>query len=345
MAAYNYNYRHRKLKKLRAISLNPLNIAYDLTAVATQKFGPLHSISNKYWAHARNQRLSKRRFKPVDMARFTLPAETLQSAPRQVRQKLEEYGVCVLTDYVPHEIALAAGIEISDFLGQQGILEDGRIPLGKTIKERDKYRETEQFSWQYDYAKYATTDYRAVQELENPFINIRSIVPGVADAGKIDIFSFEKLARSFALENLLACYDATMREEVVSFIEDLSGYKMVQPNLYYDGGVTTPRGPHLDNNLEQYKLFIYLTDVTEIKNGPYCYAPGSHKKRNWMSKERLINSANRYASTEVSSFPFDGYTRMLGPAGTAIISCQSGIHGGWPQGADGRRALIVSNYN
>ena len=294
---------------------------------------------------SQNNKLTNRKFAPVDVAKFALSADKIQTAPEEIKRNLEKYGICVLTDYVPNEVALAAGKEIKAFLTQQGILEDGRVPLGKKLENSEKYVDKGNFSWQYDYAKYATTDYQAVQELDNPFINIRSIKPGVPDAGKIDIFSFEKLAKSFSMDNLLKCYDATNRKEIVEFIEELSGYKMVQPNLYYDGGVTSPRGPHLDNNLEQYKLFIYLTDVTDVKNGPYCYVPGSHKNRSWMSKERFINSINGFSSTEVSSFPFEGYTKMLAKAGTAIISCQSGIHGGWPQGEDGRRALIVSNYN
>ena len=346
---FSQNSIQRKLKKLKAVSFRPANILYDCLAVAAQKIAVVRSVVKRHWAQAKNQRLIDRKFEPMDTAEFVLPGDNIFTQPQQGGELLKEYGICILTDFVDHEVALAAGKEIAGFLTNQEFLEDGKVPLGKDVDGSDKrdYGEDDHFAWQYDYARYDISGYREVQGIDKPFINIRSKKIGVKDAGKIDIFRGQKLASEIGLDNLSKCYEAIRQKSVVSFIEKLSGYREVQANLYYDGGVTTPRGPHLDNNLEQYKIFLYLTDVLDIENGPYCYVPHSHKHRDWMSKERLINSAkdNYLLSTDVGSFPFDGYTKMLAPAGTAIISQQSGIHGAWPQTENGRRALILGNYN
>ena len=322
---------------------------YDCLAVAAQKSSAVRSVVKRHWAQAKNQSLIDRSFEPMDPAEFALPGGTLATQPQQVSKLLKEYGICILTDFLDHQVALAAGSEVTGFLTDQGFLKNGKVPLGKENDSLEKpdCGNDDGYGWQYDYARYDNTGYREVQAMDKPFINVRSKKIGIEDAGKIDIFSGQKIASEFGLDNLSKCYEAVRQQSVVTFIENLSGYREVQANLYYDGGVTTPRGPHIDNNLEQYKIFLYLTDVLDVENGPYCYVPHSHKRRDWMSKERLINSARDdcLLPTEVDSFPFDSYTKMLAPAGTAIISQQSGIHGAWPQTENGRRVLILGNYN
>lgn len=337
---------YRRLKKIKAISFSPINIFYEILAIIVNKT----NIGRDYLLNSNfllNNQLKKKNFQPVNLSKFTIDFSNIVEQETQISATLDKYGICILTNFIEHKTALNAFSEISEFLEQHQFIandmtEESQVP-SQTVKR--PFGEINDYQWQFDYAKYSTYAYREIQSMDKPFINVRSRKENVEDSGKIDIFRFDDLAKKYGMDNIIKCHKALSHPEIEAFIEKFSGYPAVQSNLYFDGGVTTPRGPHIDNNLEQYKIFLYLSDVLDKTNGPYCFVPKSHKKRGWMSKERLINSVKKMMSTEVSSLEFDTYTKMCAPAGTAIISCQSGIHGAFPQSNRGRRALILGNYN
>ena len=171
-----------------------------------------------------------------------------------------------------------------------------------------------------------------------PIANIRR----GTDEGMVDFYNIDNhYPEALAIRNELL--DSGLKE----LLEDLSGKKLYlkSMNAYVNIDVTDTRGFHVDAfGVTQIKVFVYLTDVLELKNGPYCYVLGSHR-------EKALQSVNSYASplvgltaTDLVLLDFSNAYPILGPAGTLIVSDQSGAHRGFPQEVGGRRALCVFNF-
>ena len=171
-----------------------------------------------------------------------------------------------------------------------------------------------------------------------PVANIRK----GTDAGLVDLFHADNhYPEALAIRSELL--DSGLKE----LLEDVSGTKLYlkSMNAYINIDVTDTRGFHVDAfGVTQIKVFVYLTDVLELKDGPYCYVLGSHR-------EKALQSVNSYASTligltdtDIVLLDFANAYPILGPAGTLIVSDQSGAHRGFPQEVGGRRALCVFNF-
>lgn len=171
-----------------------------------------------------------------------------------------------------------------------------------------------------------------------PIANIRR----GTDEGMVDFYNIDNhYPEALAIRNRLL--DSGLKE----LLEEVSGSKLYlkSMNAYINIGVTDTRGFHVDAfGVTQIKVFVYLTDVMELKNGPYCYVLGSHR-------EKALQQVNSYASaliglsdTDIVLLDFTNAFPILGPAGTLIVSDQSGAHRGFPQEVGGRRALCVFNF-
>jgi len=322
-------YKHlKKLKTIRSVGLNPLNWALELTNAGLKKLPLKRKIALRNW-----------RLSPEDtnlsLDKHVFDTSMIKTAPDTLKQHLHRYGVCVLTDFVPQSKALSAAQETFEFFNS-----DTYSPAKRSsIKE---HGEENTFIWQTDYSW--SDNYLEVASANKPVVNIRARNNQSDDAGMVDIFNIEEFATLNHLTNMQLCLQSMQDESVTDFLSSLSGYKRRQANLYFNDAVTKTRGPHIDNNSDPFKLFLYLTDVDTEDNGPYCYLPGSQKNRSWMSVERLKNTLEQKPSTEVSSVSRNQMLKLLGKAGTAIITNQSGIHCGWPQTQSGKRLLLVSNY-
>jgi len=136
-------------------------------------------------------------------------------------------------------------------------------------------------------------------------------------------------------------------DEIHSIVQRELGLSLTVSNMncYWNKGVKNTRGFHADNHTkDQYKAFVYLTDVLDDSYGPYCYVPGSQ-----------LASFNRYKciiSNYLKNKPLTDYyannqdikfLKAKAPKGTLIISNQNGAHRGWPQEHDKERALISIN--
>lgn len=103
------------------------------------------------------------------------------------------------------------------------------------------------------------------------------------------------------------------------------------------------RGLHVDNLHDYYKVFLNLSDVRDLGDGPYAYVPGSHRRHDLLRREARLNSFAGRAEND--SFAFAGYEiPILAEKGTAIVSCQSGVHRGMPQRMGASRTVLVGNY-
>ena len=105
---------------------------------------------------------------------------------------------------------------------------------------------------------------------------------------------------------------------------------------------------HVDDySNASYKVFVLLTRISALGDGPYCYVPGSHK---W---SRALLDANRALVARLPPSFADHNDVFLvagkpvvcmGEPGDVVISNQSGAHRGFPQSESGLRALAVYHY-
>jgi hypothetical protein len=107
----------------------------------------------------------------------------------------------------------------------------------------------------------------------------------------------------------------------------------------------TKRPYHNDGFNSNFKLFIYLSDVDCQRNGPYCVIPGSHRHylRKWKNFARYAIGRSPNPDDMTAGYTDDMCTKILGPAGTGIFSCQALAHKGW-QGHNSRKRYVLVVY-
>lgn len=323
----------KTLKLILSVGFSPklwiLELASKFITQQRKKAPQQNDSANPYLQHTLKQTQSKK----TDS--FTVSLESVVNNPDKIKSLLSEYGICIIDNFIEHQSAIKAGEEMKAYFSSNNFREPRE-------SAKNTYKEEANYLWQTDYAW--TDNYLKAANFNKPVINIRSRQKNMDDAGMIDIFNVQILTSTEKLNYTKQCIEKMSGKEIESLLTSFTGYNRKQFNLYYNNGVTQTRGPHVDNNSDPYKLFVYLTDVEKDTDGPYCYLPGSSKKRDWMSFERLKNAINQNPSTEVSSLSREHLTKLFAKAGTAIITNQSGIHCGGIQSKSGERVLLVSNY-
>ncbi|MBL8644120.1 MAG: hypothetical protein JNK21_09305, partial [Rhodospirillaceae bacterium] len=161
------------------------------------------------------------------------------------------------------------------------------------------------------------------------------------DAGFIDLFKPEVFCPALApvRDRILGGLPAQVAAAFVAL-----KYKPVAFNLYINEGVVNPREFHIDSEVHHIKAFVYLTDVLALEDGPYCYVPGSHQERQIKAVNKLYNAAAGRAWTDMSLVDPALGVACLAPAGTLILSLQSGLHRGYPQSHTARRLMLVELF-
>lgn len=156
------------------------------------------------------------------------------------------------------------------------------------------------------------------------------------DEGMLDIFNID--------ESIPATAEVKNDEFIHDVIYQASSteYTTQNTNIYYNRSVTNTRGYHFDSYSEQYKAFVYLTDVPDESYGPYSYIEGSHN-RSWFRRkaEGMINRARGTHQTNALWFDEDDIHTFTAPKGTLIISDQTGYHRGIPQ-EEGKERMLIS---
>lgn len=315
-----FNKALRKAKAIWQIGLTPTNWLYELCAAIISKrslYASAHKIPNP---------------KGFNVQDFTVPSN---ASSHEISAILKVYGICVINDFIEPKILQTARVELVEDLVNRALSE-------KKLNSQEKHGETKDFVWQSDYS--LCSSYLDMANHPKAYINIRSRDAKTDDAGMIDIFGIDKLIKVRNYQHCARLLDEINSSNALHATSNISGYPQRQSNLYINNAVTNTRGPHIDSNADTYKLFLYLSDVNQLADGPYCYLPKSHKSRSWMSYERLKNAVLGLPSTEVSSLTPESLIPLLGNAGTAIITCQSGIHCGWPQSDKGKRLMLVCNF-
>lgn len=176
-----------------------------------------------------------------------------------------------------------------------------------------------------------------------PVINFHAERPGAVDVGTIGVSKAESLAQDHGLTSVAAVLGSPAHRVAEKIIARLFSSTRRYHQLYESRGVTSPRPVHTDTLGEYYNLFTYLSDVERETDGPYRYVPGSHLRRDLLTKGVVLA---RLQGGVVKNFPElgDAAVPMLGPKGSIIISNQRGVHGAHPQAPDGYRAMLTVNF-
>lgn len=180
--------------------------------------------------------------------------------------------------------------------------------------------------------------YKALEKSGKAVINVRY----GEDHGLLDIFHPERL-RPELRGAILSC----LREQLVADLARVAFGKALAVscrNLYVNRGVKNTRFFHCDGQGLKVKTFVYLSPVRSLKDGPYCYVPGSHL--DWLLRRRnqAFNSSHGLNRHEYRQLGGKVALPIFAEPGDMVISAQHGAHRGLPQAPSARRAVLVSVF-
>jgi hypothetical protein len=97
----------------------------------------------------------------------------------------------------------------------------------------------------------------------------------------------------------------------------------------------------------EFKAFLFLTDVTEDRQGPYALLRGSHRWR-WRRLGNFLRRGlrDRHPVTSIedlSAGELAALEKVHVRRGSVVLSIQQAIHRGWPLAA-GKRLAVVNYY-
>ena len=246
-----------------------------------------------------------------------------------LEKTLQRYGVVVIKNIIDRNKAIDLGEKLRE----------------KAMKAKEELGENNYFEGMDYYAQCELEKFRSYNEISQagkPVLNIRSRIEGSDDGGFIDFFDIQNIFSKLNIFNEVN--ESLEASGVPNIVSKFSGFARQQMNLYINDGITQTRGPHIDNMNYSYKCFLYLSDVNNLNNGPYTYVPESHKRIRSNKLNIYFNKLLRRKKITNIPVPNTLPLRILGNAGTLIVSCQSGIHGGFPQSSSAKRTVLVDNF-
>ena len=232
-----------------------------------------------------------------------------------VKDCFKTNGIVVITNFLGEDLCAALQNQVSDLLSNR---KGG--DYNETTNEKDfrKFRK-------------ARPDDILVNKRDNK------------DAGMIDIFNLQKRLSDTSSDSLNIVFNGKLFAELIgSKFEDQKVEFAL--NAYYNKSVLSTRGFHVDAFYPVIKAMIYLSDVNELDQGPYCYVKKSHKKN---SVTEINKALSKHYVGEITETPFvslTDVTPILGKAGTLIFSDQAGGHRGMPQSAEQERIMLVAKF-
>ncbi len=156
-----------------------------------------------------------------------------------------------------------------------------------------------------------------------------------SDQGMIEIFNADRLLGD--LGNSMNNFFNS--DWLISLLNDKK--EKISPknlNLYVNQSITKTRGFHVDSHYKSIKVFIYLTDVNVVQDGPYCFVKGTHVDTPLRKLNNMVGEKETPLTDPLNIVP------VLGKKGTLIISDQSGVHRGLPQATGSSREALVMRY-
>ena len=259
------------------------------------------------------------------LARVSITPDDFVGNSREARANLGAHGITVVPDFIDPQKAKAVASWVLNSVTQIRQGEQSSPSLSGLHLETSGSKNYGQLAS----APHATAVFRT----------------GVDD-GMVDVFNFDLWNHE---------YGAWLREALSSSaVEDLirkrsDGAASLSPanlNVYVNQGVSKTRGFHVDTyGGRQVKAFLYLTDVVDLEDGPYTYVLGSHKKSTYQDANQALAQCNAvFKSTDTPLVDRDMAMPVLAPAGSLVVSDQSGSHRGYPQASGRQRVVAVLNY-
>lgn len=163
------------------------------------------------------------------------------------------------------------------------------------------------------------------------------------DSGMIDFFNFDKQIPEEVAENIRSKLMGDALIAMLTCRSKKAGFKL-NINAYLNAEVTETRGFHIDARYPTAKAFIYLTDVSSLDDGPYTYVKNTTATYKPGDINSVLAKRFQWEDTEMPVVPLADIVPVLGKAGTLIISDQSGMHRGLPQGLGRKRVALVGKY-
>jgi hypothetical protein len=269
---------------------------------------------------------------PINVTAEDLSVERL--TPKDIMRAgaiLDWHGAVLLRDFVDGARIDAARHEADAIVAR---LHDG-LAAGGNQGEADG------IPWQIGGARFR--DHKEILAQGRPLANLRSRDRGTMNGGVIDLFFVDQLARERGLRPLAECCECLTTGAAAQIVASVSPTRPAQVNLLRNDSIPVTRGLHFDNLRGSYKIFLYLDDVRSPDDGPYAYVPGSHRRPDLLRREARLNAL--CGTPESDSHAFEGREiAFLAGKGSAIVSCQSGVHRGLPQRPGASRTVLVASY-
>ena len=187
--------------------------------------------------------------------------------------------------------------------------------------------------------------YNHFRDADRPVINYRVARPdgrSGSDAGMIDIFHPERLSEAFERTITASLHEDLIRR--LLWISSLQRLVVKCRNVYLNHGVRDTRGYHCDGRSLKFKSFVYLSDVKDLDDGPYCFVPGSQRRRRLWWRSARYNRRSNLGPFEFSQLQGEQAIPLFANAGDMVLSCQRGAHCGHPQAPSARRAVLVNMF-
>ncbi len=243
---------------------------------------------------------------------------------------LRRQGVLLVRQAVPPQPLRAINAEVNQLLEQLDTGQTKQLESKAILNLPNKRR---------------IKGYENFVDVEQAVINHRVRRPdgrSGSDAGMVDIFHPERLSDAMA-RAVTACLHERLISRLLLAVS-LMPMRVKCRNLYLNRGVKDTRGYHCDGRSRKFKSFVFLTDVRDLGDGPYCYVPATHRDRLSWKRNRQFNEAQGLNRHEYSQLQGLDALPLLAYAGDMVISSQRGAHRGHPQHPSARRAVLVNMY-
>lgn len=206
----------------------------------------------------------------------------------------------------------------------------------KTFEYQDKLQDNKFYEDDLALIQYDSNKVKGYNGLSTYPKTVFDIRAGL-DQGMIDVFNVDKIFNKNAFSEIYK------NEFLTGFLERMPNkISMKNINSYINSGVTSTRGFHVDSYNRQIKIFIYLTDVLDLSDGPYTYVKGTHLDTPYRRVNKKISESFK-AKTETPLVPFENIYPILAAKGSLVVSDQSGFHRGFPQQENGYRRVLTIN--
>lgn len=241
------------------------------------------------------------------------------------KKLLTEHGIFIVPDFLTKELSESLGKETQKSL----------LKIDELIDNVYGYYEDENLVIQKEEIRF--NSYKKLANYSKPIITVRQ----GQDQGMIDVFNFDKLPviKNLKIQDHI---NQTGLNDIIKG-DNIKKLSLSNINVYRNIGITQTRGFHMDDLSNTIKGFIYLSDVEDLHDGPYCFCKGTHSEGAF----RKVNQALSQMApnkTETPLVPMDSILPILAKKGSLVVSNQTGFHRGIPQKETAERLLLVIRY-